>query len=340
MSAADRRARVIAESREVLAHHARTFELAGRFLGPARRDEAAVVYAFCRLVDDLVDEASDLASGSAALARVEAELRDQAPARPLVAVFAELMDEYGVDRAVALELIAGVRSDSGPVALADDAALLRYCYRVAGTVGLMMCGVLGVRDKLAAPFALDLGVAMQLTNICRDVAEDARRGRVYLPATRLAQVGTSPADLLDGAAPRPALAEVVLDLLALADRHYASADIGMRFIPWRSRLAILVAARVYRAIGLVLRRRGGDAMSGRAVVPTLAKLGWSAVALARFALTLLPRGPAPKHDPTLHRWLAGLPGADPEAGRSVKAARSGRLGALRLIFSRSGASPG
>lgn len=332
------RARVIAESREVLARHARTFELAGRFLGAARRDQAAVVYSFCRLVDDLVDEASDVAAGSVAVARVEAELRGQAPARPLIAVFGELMDEYGVDRAVALELIAGVRSDSGPVALADDAELLRYCYRVAGTVGLMMCGVLGVRDPIAAPFALDLGVAMQLTNICRDVAEDARRGRVYLPASRLARAGTGPEDVLEGAAPRPAVAGVVLELLTLADRHYASADLGMRFIPWRSRLAILVAARVYRAIGLVLRRRGGDPMAGRAVVPSAAKLGWSVIALARFALTLLPDGPTPAHEPALHRWLAGLPGADPDAGKPARPARSGRgplrLAALRLIWSR------
>jgi len=131
---------------------------------------------------------------------------------------------------------------------------------------------------------------------------------------------------------------VVLELLTLADRHYASADLGMRFIPWRSRLAILVAARVYRAIGLVLRRRGGDAMAGRAVVPTAAKLGWSAIALARFALTLLPDGPTPVHEPALHRWLAGLPGADPDAGKPARPARAGRgplrLAALRLIWSR------
>jgi len=332
------RDRVIAESRAVLARHARTFDLAGRFLGAERRDEAAVVYAFCRLVDDLVDEAREQAAGAAELTRVEAELRGQAPARPLVAVFVDLMAEYGVDLAVAHELIAGVRSDSGPVALADDAALLRYCYRVAGTVGLMMCGVLGVRDPAAAPFALDLGVAMQLTNICRDVAEDAGRGRVYLPASRLARLGTGPADLLDGAAPTPALAAVVLDLLALADRHYASADAGMRYIPWRSRLAILVAARVYRAIGVVLRRRGGDPSLGRAVVPGLAKLGWSALALARFVRTLLPGGLAPVHDPALHRWLAGLPGADPRAGEPAAQPRTSRLaGALRLVFSRPGA---
>ncbi len=305
----DTRARVIAESRDVLARHARTFELAGRFLGPARRDEAAVVYAFCRLVDDEIDEAEDLASGEQALAEIEAELRGEAPPRPLIAVFAAQLAAQGVDKAVALELIAGVRSDSGTVAVADDRELLRYCYRVAGTVGLMMCGVLGVRAPQARAFALDLGIAMQLTNICRDVAEDAARGRVYLPATRLVQAGTDGAALLAGRAPHPAIATIVLDLLALGDRHYASADLGMRFIPGPPRRANVIASRVYRGIGVVLRARGGDSLSGRAVVSRLGKLGWSVAALGRFALTLVPT-PSPWHDPWLHRLIADLPGAD------------------------------
>jgi len=312
---ADTRARVIAESRVVLARHARTFELAGRFLGPARRDEAAVVYAFCRLVDDVIDEAEDPASGARALAEIEAELRGEAPARPLIAVFAAQLAAQGVDTAVALELIAGVRSDSGTVAVADDRELLRYCYRVAGTVGLMMCGVLGVRAPQARAFALDLGIAMQLTNICRDVAVDAAMGRVYLPATRLGQAGTDGAALLAERAPRPAIATIVLDLLELGDRHYASADLGMRFIPWPSRLAIVIASRVYRGIGVVLRARGGDPLAGRAVVSPLGKLGWSVAALGRFALTLVPT-PAPSHDPWLHRLIADLPGADTGVTRS------------------------
>ena len=325
----DTRAQVVADSRVVLARHARTFNLAGRFLGPARRDDAAVVYAFCRLVDDLVDEAPDLETGARALAAVEAELRGEAPARPLIAVFTAQMTAQDVDIAVALELIAGVRSDTGPVAVADDRELLRYCYRVAGTVGLMMCGVLGVRAPQARAFALDLGLAMQLTNICRDVAEDAARGRVYLPETRLAQAGTSGPALLAGQARRVPIAAVVLDLLELADHHYASADLGMRFIPWPSRLAILIASRVYRGIGVVLRVRGGDALAGRAVVPGWAKLGWSAVALARFGRTLLPAR-APQHDSALHRLIADLPGANhggaPSRGRFA--------GFPRLIFER------
>lgn len=306
------RAQVVAESRAVLAEHARTFELAGWFLPPERRDEAAVVYAFCRLVDDAVDRAPTVVAGQAALAEIERELRGEAPPRPLVACFVALLDAWEISREVAFDLLAGVRSDTGTVALADDAALLRYCYRVAGTVGLMMCGVIGARARSASPFALDLGVAMQLTNIARDVAEDAASGRVYLPATRLRAEGTTPAALLEGSAPRPAVARVVLGLIATAERYYASADEGMRYIPWRSRLAITVAGKVYRAIGLRLRRRGGDALAGRTVVPTPEKLAWTAAALLRFAASLVPR-PVREHDPRLHRWIADVAGADPRA---------------------------
>ncbi|HEY0132832.1 MAG TPA: squalene/phytoene synthase family protein, partial [Nannocystis sp.] len=123
------------------------------------------------------------------------------------------------------------------------------------------------------------------------------------------RAGTDSAALLAGRAPRPAISAVVLDLLELADRHYGSADLGMRFIPWPSRLAIVVAGRVYRGIGVVLRARGGDALAGRAVVSPLGKLGWSVAALGRFAWTLLPT-PEPTHDATLHRLIADMPGAD------------------------------
>lgn len=293
----------------MLARHARTFDLAGWFLPAARLDDAAVVYAFCRLVDDAVDTATSADEGRAEVLAIERELRGECEARPLVACFAELLDAWGLSRGVALELILGVRSDAGAVEVQGDPELLRYCYRVAGTVGLMMCGVIGVRDRTALPFALDLGIAMQLTNISRDVAEDARLGRVYLPATRLRAAGEEPAALVRGEAAAGKVARVVLELLGLADRYYESADGGLRFIPWRSRLAIVVAGRVYRAIGVRLRRRGGDALAGRTVVPALEKAWWVAEALVRFGRTLV--APIVKvHDAELHRWLVGLPGAD------------------------------
>jgi phytoene synthase len=236
-------------------------------------------------------------------------------------VFAAQLHAHGIDRGAALELIAGVRSDAGPVALADDAELLRYCYRVAGTVGLMMCGVLGVRAPGARAFALDLGIAMQLTNICRDVAEDAARGRVYLPATRLAQVDSDGPALLRGQCPAP------------RDRRRRPRPARARRPPLRQRRPrhalhpLALAPRdpgrqpVYRAIGLVLRARDGDALAGRAVAPRLAQ----ARLHRRRPAALRPHPPAhaaPRvHDPALHRHIAD-PRAPTTASRGPAAPAS------------------
>jgi hypothetical protein len=151
----------------------------------------------------------------------------------------------------------GVESDPGEVRVADVAELLRYCYRIAGTVALMRTAALDVTVPEPLPHAIDLGVAMQLTNICRDVREDALRGRRYLPAT-LGGV-LEPAALIDPAcAARAAAVHAVRTLLDLADRHHTSGEQGLRYLPCGARAGILVAARVYRKIGVVLRRRDGD----------------------------------------------------------------------------------
>jgi phytoene synthase len=300
----------VAQSRAVLAHKARTFSFAGRFLPPAVRDDAALVYAFCRLVDDTADEAEDPGAAARALDRLGAELRGGAPARPLVAAFRDVAARLDLPLQSAEELLRGVRSDLGPVRIGGDAELIRYCYRVASTVGLMMCAVLGVRRREALPHAVDLGVAMQLTNIARDVAEDAERGRVYLPADRLRRAGVAQEALVDGSADRRGVARVVTEILQMADLYYRSADGGMRDIPARTRPAILVASRVYRAIGVRLRRRGCDAFAGRVVVPPGEKAFWGGRALAA-ALhpEILGLAPRRRHDAALHLALHGLPGA-------------------------------
>jgi len=303
---------LVEESREVLSTHARSFRWAGALLPSDRLDDAAVVYSFCRLVDDLADEAPDPATAARDLLHVRAELVGDSPARPVVARTLQVLHQGGQGVGPALNLLEGVMSDLDPVRLPDDAALHRYAYRVAGTVGLMMCAVLQVSDPRALPFAVDLGVGMQLTNICRDVLEDARRERVYLPADRLMLAGLSQARLIEAATDGPdlspderrALARVVDDLLVEAEHYYASGERGMHFIPWRARLAIRVASRVYRAIGVRLRRHGSDPWAGRTVVGWLGKLRWTVVALAA---QLTARGRAP-HRKDLHRNLRGLPG--------------------------------
>jgi len=307
----------VAGARAALARHARSFRFAGLFLPGDRLDTAAVVYAFCRAVDDAVDEAPSLLAAQAEAAALQAELHGRAPPRPTVAAFLAVARREGIDVRYAAELVQGVASDAvARLAVADDEELLRYCYRVAGTVGGLMCGVLGVRDPRAVPHAVDLGIGMQLTNICRDVLEDAHKGRVYLPATRLGDAGIDASTFIDDVVARResvvATARVVRALLNVADRYYASAEAGMRFIPARSRLAILVASRVYRAIGTKLLARDADALQGRMATTLLEKVGCALGALVAF-LVPSAASSAASHNASLHVPLRGLPGAAPLA---------------------------
>ncbi|MBI4952492.1 MAG: phytoene/squalene synthase family protein [Myxococcales bacterium] len=327
-------------SRALLADKARSFRWATALLPPEAADDVALVYAFCRVVDDTVDEAPEperaareldavadvLAQGAsgaepesvAAVARVTSV---ETGAADTCRAFATLAAERALPLAAAEDLVAAVRTDLAPcVVVADDRELLRYCYGVAGTVGLLMATLLGARSAEARRHAIDLGIAMQLTNVCRDVLEDARRGRVYLPASRLARHGVTPAEVLALGAPahpdgeararvRRGVSLVVRELLALAERYYASGDAGLRYLPARARLVVLVASRIYRAIGLRLLGRGADPTSGRTVVPAAFKLCWLAVALVLWISAPLHRARRRRHDPTLHRELDGLAGA-------------------------------
>jgi 15-cis-phytoene synthase len=302
---------LVAASHRVLTERARSFYWASLLLPPALRDDVALIYAFCREVDDTADTIADPELARDGLDRLTAELQGAAPARPLVAAFLALAARVDLPIESARELIAGARSDLGEVRIADDAELVRYCYRVAATVGLMMCAVIGVRRRDALPHAVDLGIAMQMTNIARDVAEDAAQGRIYLPLVRLWAHGVEPAALLEGRADSEAVAAVISEVLDLAEPYYRSADGGMRDIPWRARQAILVASRIYRGIGVRLRRNGCDALAGRTVVPWPEKLLWGTRALAAGCtpamLGLRPRAP---HDPALHLPIRGLAGAN------------------------------
>lgn len=306
--------------RAILGAGSKSFSFAARFLPPDGREDAAVVYAFCRLADDAADDAPDPDAGMEAVEGLRDEVHGRLPAGPVVGAFLEVASRRGIDLRHADELLSGVESDLGRVRIEDDAALVRYGYRVAGTVGLLMCPVIGVAAREAYPFAVDLGVAMQMTNICRDVAEDAARGRIYLPATRLARAGIDGEALLSGELAkcmeqRRALARVVGEIVTLADIYYASGDLGMRYIPLRPRVAIMVASRVYRAIGHKLLARGGDPFRGRTVVSTAEKLLSTVGALGLLLLAPQRIGmwDRPIHSAPLHAPLAGLPGANPRA---------------------------
>lgn len=269
---------LVDESRAVLRKHGRSFAWAAPFLPRTARDDAALVYAYCRLVDDTADEAPSLAEARAGLQLLEEETFGARPPRPIVRAYLEVAARRDIPERAARGLLDGARADTeARVIMADDDALDAYCFSVAGTVGLMMRGILEGVDARALEPAVALGVGMQLTNICRDVAEDARMNRVYLPGNVLAVHGLS-ADLVlaqggpaTSARARRAMVDVVAILLARAERSYDRAIEGLPFLPWRARIGVAVALRLYRSIGLEVARLGVRALDRRAVVPVWRK---------------------------------------------------------------------
>lgn len=253
----------------VLARYGRSFRLAGRLLPTETFRLAAELYAFCRAVDDVADETTDTHNARSALLALRAAILARDASHPLATRLLALHRGHGVDVEASITLIDTVLGDLGPVRIADETALLRYAFGAAGTVGLMMCPILGVTDARAAAHAIDLGIAMQLTNIARDVAADAAAGRIYLPATWL-PAGTYLAEI---ASIRPAVFAAVRRLLDIADRRYRSAERGYHHLPRQVRPAIRAAACLYEEIGAGILRRGpDDLLAGRYVVPMPRKL--------------------------------------------------------------------
>jgi phytoene synthase len=281
------------DCRRVLARHSRSFHLASCLFPRARRDEVAAVYAWCRACDDAIDLAPP-SGQSAALESLRRNLGSVYAGEPqadaVASCFQEVVRRRSIPIEYPLELLEGMSMDVGFVRYARERELLVYCWRVAGVVGLMMCHVMGVSDPSAAPHAAHLGIAMQLTNICRDVLEDLERGRVYLPSEWLsAEVARElalGAQARSGSLPAKARRELTIAarrMLALADRYYASADVGLTHLEPRSALAVRTARLVYAEIGREIERRGFDVLAGRAVVPTRTKLRLMGRALGRFA---------------------------------------------------------
>jgi len=306
MSVVDPTADVLPAARASLQTHARSFRIAARLLRAEDADDAAICYALCREADDLVDEAASPEEARTGIAELRNELLGRGRPRPLIVAFYRMALRRGVPVQAMWTLVDTIAADADPVRVRDDAGLLRYAYGVAGTVGLMMAGLLGARSARARASAIDLGIGMQLTNIARDVAEDAARDRVYLPASRLRAVGVDPDALVAGTAHPRAVMSVAADLVDLAEPYYASALDGLRDLPLRGRFAVAVAAALYRAIGRKVVQRGAGALQRRT---TLGRWGLFA-GFAKGILSLAhPRvwGPLRSRDTALHLPLVGAP---------------------------------
>jgi phytoene synthase len=303
----------LAACRAMLKGGSRTFFAASLLLPDAVRAPAGALYAFCRLADDAIDLQEEKAAALADL-RARLDLVYAGTPRAIAAdrALAELVDAFAIPRALPEALLEGLAWDSEHRTYPTIEALHDYAARVAGSVGVMMALIMGARDATALARAADLGTAMQLTNIARDVGEDFRAGRCYLPLDWLHEEGLS-RDRLGTFS--PALGRVVARLLADAERLYARAQTGIAGLPRGCRPGIAAARHIYAAIGHAVQAQGFDSVSRRAVVPGHRKLAL----LARSLATAMRPG-APDAAPPLaaNRFLVDCVGPAPRGAERLR----------------------
>jgi phytoene synthase len=309
----------------------KSFAAAAKLFDPDTRRGVLMLYAWCRHCDDVVDgQELGMNGASTGIEHTPAEarrqldlLRDQTRRAyagetmqdPAFAAFQDVALRHAIAPRYAYDHLAGFAMDVDEVRYDTIDDTLRYCYHVAGVVGLMMASIMGAHkngehDEATLDRACDLGLAFQLTNIARDIVDDARVGRCYLPASWLREAGI-PRDEIALERHRPALAKLAARLVDYAEPYYDSALDGIAALPLRSAWAIASARNVYREIGIVVKRRGARAWDERAGTSKAAKLwllakGGAGALSSRWART----GPRPAQ-------LWRRPGAEPAPSSTV-----------------------
>ncbi len=268
-----------------------SFHAASKLLPARVRDPALVLYAFCRLADDAVDEGADPVAAVLHLQdRLDRAYLGQPKNAPIDRAFARLIDVHRLPRALPDALLEGLAWDAEGRRFETLPDVRAYSARVAAVVGVMMCVLMGVRDSHRLARACDLGLAMQLTNIARDVGEDARRGRIYLPLAWFEETGIDVRAFTRAPRPLPEIRAMTDRLLREASRLYARAEPGIAALPIGCRPGIYAARHIYDGIGSVIRGQDCDSVTRRAVTGKRRKLGWLALAgLRTGASAVLPR---------------------------------------------------
>jgi len=308
----------IAACKKLLRGGSRTFFAASLVLPRAISDPATALYAFCRLADDAVDlDGGRLDAVDRLNDRLTRAYRGQPLALPADRAFADVVARFAIPRALPEALLEGLRWDAEGRRYETLDDLLSYAVRVAGTVGAMMSLLMGRRDPAVVARACDLGIAMQLTNIARDVGEDARAGRLYLPVLWMREAGLDPDAWLAEPQHDAGIAEVIGRLLAVADTFYQRSIPGIGALPGRCRPGIHAARLIYAEIGREVERRGLDSVSQRAVVASSRKLRLLTDA---FVSALRPHGPVADGVEPSARFLVDAVAASAAAKRRGKGA--------------------
>ena len=254
----------------------KSFYWASFFLPKKNRIAASRLYSICRYLDDVADNSK--LDTSSQIKNIFNQIKENESSE--INIF---FKKNNINLGILKDLIDGLISDQQNVRVTDEKELIDYSYKVAGTVGLMMLPIINTKDAEARKHAIDLGIAMQLTNIARDVYEDAKMNRLYLPKEWLGQVSIS--DLIDNKLDdqKKRLFELsIKNLIELSDKFYANGFSGMKFIPLRTRLAIFFAAKIYKGIGEKIKSGGYVYKLERIYLNKLEKLWITIISIPEF----------------------------------------------------------
>ena len=290
----------LAHCRALIRHGSKSFHAASLLLPARVRDPALAVYAFCRIADDAVDLGAEPHAAVARLSdRLDRAVRGVPLDQPVDRALARVIAEQDVPPELLHALLEGLAWDAEGRRYQTLGDLIAYSARVAGAVGAVMACLMGARAPSQLARATDLGVAMQFTNIARDVGEDARSGRIFLPLAWFAEEGLDPDQWLADPVASPPIRRMTARLLREADRLYSRSGAGIARLPAGCRPAIFAARYLYAGIGQQVVRAGHDGVTARAIVPLTAKLmligqAFSAAALPRSAWAGAGEDPLPE----------------------------------------------
>jgi phytoene synthase len=288
-----------------LKKNGKSFYWAGKFLSEEYINRAAELYSFCRALDDIADSGDP--SSLKCLNDIKLNLNNNS--------YLGIENIYSVkypkffnpfSKKAAVDLIDGLILDQDSILFKNESELIRYSYHVAGTVGLMMCDALKCENENAKLFAIDLGIAMQLTNIARDVLEDAKMGRRYLPSSWIDNI--SPEEIVlavekNDKKKYDKISQGIKKLLILADKYYISGTMGFRFLSFKTRMAISIASGVYRQIGVQLKSNNYNWYNGRQVTSTSTKVK---ITLIKIMEEVFKRKVIKDHQSELHKFVKEL----------------------------------
>ena len=276
---------VIINNKYIIYKNSKSFFWASKFLPKKILEKVINIYTFCRLQDDIVDEGIKIENPNEVL-----ELEN-------------IIKSYGVSNNTISSLVEGINSDKNFSRYKDNSELLRYCYKVAGVVGLMMIKALDIKGEEAKYFAIDLGIAMQLTNISRDIMEDYKKNRIYIPENTAVSK-----DIMNNMTNEneEKIRSTVNQLIIKSEIYYKSSLNGMKFIPIKSRIAILVALRIYQGIGIKIKKTGTKFIYENIYVTNKEKTLIVAKTIIEFLLFFIFPVYKKKHNIYLHESLEGL----------------------------------